>query len=94
MALKHGLCVALVALMAGAGEAYVAPQFAQAGALDNQNSAAVKRIRNLGNNSGERRSLFGIRRQREERRVSAPVKQEPKPVAPEDGGPMPHTWFK
>ena len=83
MALKHGLCVALIALMAGAGESYIAPQFAQAGALDNQNSAAVKRIRNLGNNSSDSRRGFGFGRKREERRsASAPAPQaSSKPVA-------------
>ncbi|MAY63954.1 MAG: peptidoglycan-binding protein [Rhizobiales bacterium] len=45
MAFKHGLCVALVALIAGAGESYVAPQAAQAGALDSIRKTPLQRIR-------------------------------------------------
>ncbi|TDH36357.1 peptidoglycan-binding protein [Pseudohoeflea suaedae] len=73
--------------MAGAGEAYIAPQFAQAGgALDNPNNAAVKRIRNLGNNSGDRRNVFGFRRTRpEQRSASAPAERKSTPVAPISG---------
>lgn len=45
MAFKHGLCVALVALIAGAGESYVVPQAAQAGALDSIRKTPLQRIR-------------------------------------------------